>query len=78
MSIKYNLENDIAVQALLNKQRDLIQEQAELLSRQDTIIGSLCAMLENSQHYGFRKMQIARLCGTVDHLEDKLTAMPEV
>lgn len=73
MSINYNLENESAVRALLNKQRDLIQEQAELLSRQDTIIGSLCAMLENSQHYGFRKMQVARLANTIDHLEDKLT-----
>lgn len=78
MSINYNLENESAVRALLNKQRDLIQEQAELLSRQDTIIGSLCAMLENSQHYGFRKMQIARLCGTVDHLEDELTEVQDV
>lgn len=78
MSINYNLENESAVRALLNKQRDLIQEQAELLSRQDAIIGSLCAMLENSQHYGFRKMQIARLCGTVDHLEDELTEVQDV
>lgn len=73
MSIKYNFENEDAISALINKQRDLIQKQAELLSRQDAIIGSLVCMLSDAQRHGYDKMIIGRSAATIDHLEDELT-----
>jgi hypothetical protein len=73
MALSYNLENESAVQALLNKQRDLIQKQAELLSRQDAIIGSLVCILNDAQRHGYDKMIIGRSAATIDHLEDELT-----
>lgn len=78
MALNYNLENKHAVRALLNKQRDLIQEQAELLSRQDAIIGSLVCILSDAQRHGYDKMIIGRSAATIDHLEDELTEVQDV
>ena len=73
MALNYNFENKDAVHSLLNKQRDLIQKQAALLSRQDAIIGSLVCILSDVQRHGYDKMIIGRSAATIDHLEDELT-----